>query len=226
MSVNIINKISIYNKLPWLYTRSAFIKSLNNQGTLLDVGCGTAPLSTFIKALKPNFKIYGTDIYRAPQLPENVEFKLSDLNDKINFEDNMFDVVVCSHVIEHLQHPDIALAEIWRVLKQNGILYLEAPSQRSVFVPSFSGVNKSSNIPINFWDDPTHIRPYSQNSLENLCNSVNLSPIKSGYVRNWLAILTCWLTFPLAFILQKRAFLVHSLWHITGWSSYVVAVKK
>lgn len=215
----------IYKWFPWLYTRSKFIASLPDYGSVLDVGCGTAPLYKYFCELKQNIKLYGTDIIRSSGLPDGIKFVESDLNSRINFSDDMFDVVICSHLIEHLDHVGNAMTEIVRVLKPGGVLYLETPSHRSIFFPSFNMVNKGESVPISFWDDPTHLRPFSPISLVDLCKRADLVPVKSGYARNWLALATCWGTFPLAFILQRRAYLVHSLWHLFGWSSYVIAKK-
>jgi len=43
---------------------------------------------------------------------------------KLPFEDNMFDVILCTEVLEHLHDPKIAIAEMNRVLKDKGKLIL------------------------------------------------------------------------------------------------------
>ena len=42
-------------------------------------------------------------------------------------EDESFDVVLCTEVLEHLPEPTLALEEFYRLLKPNGILILTAP---------------------------------------------------------------------------------------------------
>ena len=44
------------------------------------------------------------------------------------FENNTFDVIISLAVIEHLDDPSIFLREIYRVLKNNGILFLSTPN--------------------------------------------------------------------------------------------------
>lgn len=46
---------------------------------------------------------------------------------RLPFPTNTFDAVVCTQVLEHLPEPKIFLAEISRVLKPNGRLFLTAP---------------------------------------------------------------------------------------------------
>lgn len=42
-------------------------------------------------------------------------------------DDEVFDVILCSEVLEHLPNPDLAIKEMSRVLKKNGLLILTAP---------------------------------------------------------------------------------------------------
>ena len=50
-----------------------------------------------------------------------------DLNKPINIEDNIYDAVICSEVLEHLESLDDAVSEIVRVLKPGGVLAVSVP---------------------------------------------------------------------------------------------------
>ncbi len=55
----------------------------------------------------------------------NLLFKVGDaLN--LEFSDNCFDVVICSHVYEHVPNADKMMEEIYRVLKTKGVCYFAA----------------------------------------------------------------------------------------------------
>ena len=56
---------------------------------------------------------------------QNLEFRLADALD-LPFEDDSFDIVICSHVYEHVPDPEKMFSEIHRVLKDNGICYFSA----------------------------------------------------------------------------------------------------
>jgi SAM-dependent methyltransferase len=43
------------------------------------------------------------------------------------FGDNLFDVAVCTQVLEHVKEPSLVLAEVARVLKPGGVILLSAP---------------------------------------------------------------------------------------------------
>jgi len=56
---------------------------------------------------------------------DNLEFQVADaLN--LPFDDKSFDVVICSHVYEHVPDPVKMFAEIHRVLRADGICYFSA----------------------------------------------------------------------------------------------------
>lgn len=96
--------------------------------TVLDVGSGPGFLCNDIYDLvKPNGVVYGIDISE-PLLDfakkefgkkEGIEFKFGSAT-KIPFESNKFDVVLTTQVLEYIPDVDVALNEIYRVLKPGG----------------------------------------------------------------------------------------------------------
>ena len=52
------------------------------------------------------------------------------------FADKVFDYVICSHVLEHVEHPDAVVAELTRVAKAGYIEVPEAASAKIVDFPS------------------------------------------------------------------------------------------
>jgi len=51
---------------------------------------------------------------------------------KMPFADNVFDVVICNHVLEHVPDDRKALSEIFRVLKRGGFAILQVPTVYSM----------------------------------------------------------------------------------------------
>ena len=68
---------------------------------------------------------------------KNWEYFTFDLNSPIadikgdlistNFKDEYFDLIICNHVLEHIEDDKSALNEIYRILKYNGISILQVP---------------------------------------------------------------------------------------------------
>jgi len=48
---------------------------------------------------------------------------------KLSFNDNTFDIVFASHVLEHIEEDQKAMREVYRVLKPGGIAILQVPIQ-------------------------------------------------------------------------------------------------
>ncbi|HER25177.1 MAG TPA: class I SAM-dependent methyltransferase [Candidatus Atribacteria bacterium] len=46
----------------------------------------------------------------------NIRLDIADMN----FEDNFFDVIICTHVLEHVKDDQKAISELFRVLKPGG----------------------------------------------------------------------------------------------------------
>ena len=85
-------------------------------------------------------------------------------NDKFNFKDDKFDLVISLAVLEHLKNPDIFLNESKRVLKKESYLFLSTPNWKY-----------SKNI---FYDDVTHVKPYSPESLNEILSIKGFKDIK------------------------------------------------
>lgn len=48
--------------------------------------------------------------------------------ESLPFRENLFDVVFCSHVLEHVHNPKLALSKMKRVLKNDGVLIIGMPT--------------------------------------------------------------------------------------------------
>jgi predicted SAM-dependent methyltransferase len=51
----------------------------------------------------------------------------ADITDLHIYEDEKFDVLLCSHVLEHIEHDEKAIAELFRVLKRGGFAIIMVP---------------------------------------------------------------------------------------------------
>lgn len=95
--------------------------------TVLDVGCGTRGVLPIIKAKE---KI-GADptIYKAKTnwcLHDEIDVQyLSEKAEDLSLPSESVDVVCCNNTLNHVQKPDVALAQMHRVLKPGGLLLIE-----------------------------------------------------------------------------------------------------
>lgn len=128
---------------------------------ILDLGCGAGYNVKALRVLYPEVEITGIDLYDTSQIPELSVYRKVDLDlGKLPFPDEHFDSVIITHVLEHLAQPLKLASEMARVLKKGGIIYIETPNWTSLWIPSF-GFRRAQGGPFNFYDDPTHLKPWS-----------------------------------------------------------------
>jgi len=101
---------------------------------VLDVGCshgyGTAALAEVARSAV-GFDLYPEVIRRATTEfgRDNLRFLVHDANDPFPFQDESFDLVFSSEVIEHVREQDLCVGEMARVLRPGGTLILKTPNR-------------------------------------------------------------------------------------------------
>jgi 2-polyprenyl-3-methyl-5-hydroxy-6-metoxy-1,4-benzoquinol methylase len=191
---------------------------------LLDAGAGSHSATKTLEIF-PNCNYYGIDITREYENDE-ADFKAMkgfyqlDLTE-LKFDpipDNFFDVIIMSHIIEHLKNGDLVIPGLLPKLKKGGYIYIEYPGQHSTKLPSMKRT-------LNFYDDPTHVRIYSVKEIEDILEANNCEIIRSGPRRYWPYILM--LPFTLVTETIKYGFVPGGVfWDLLGFAEYVFAKKK
>ena len=92
-------------------------------GRLVDIGCGEKPYKRFLAPYVTEH--IGTD--HTETLHDNSNIDLFASAYQIPGPDGSFDCALCTAVIEHLEEPERALRECYRILKPGGIAIYTAP---------------------------------------------------------------------------------------------------
>lgn len=156
---------------------------LEGEPVMLDVGCSYGFILEELTR-EHGFGV-GIDLDNAALLSatklDRVGYVLGD-GEVLPFADEVFDVVICNHVYEHTDQPEILLAEIHRVMKFGGLCYLSGPNRYSMIEPHY-------NLPLLGWfsesindrylrlsgkGDRYDVKPYSLAGLRRLCASFHL----------------------------------------------------
>jgi len=98
---------------------------------ILDIGCGTGEL---LAAFAQRYKCFGIDISSEAVLrakEKEIHAKQHNIEEGVPFDDDFFDVIMMSEVLEHVINTDYALTEINRVLHRNGFFLLTIPNINS-----------------------------------------------------------------------------------------------
>jgi len=212
-------KISVPPKFQFLHK-----KLKNERFKLLDVGCGNNSPS-ITKYWFPNCIYYGLDKDKNYNNTDK-DIALMDGFYEIDLSNNQlseipqafFDVIIMTHIIEHLLNGEDVLVSLLSKLKPGGYLYVEYPSFKSTKLPSMKGT-------LNFFDDPTHCRLYSQIELYNLFLRYDCKIMKGRVRRNLNYILLT--PFRACYDLIRYGYVMGSVvWDIMGFAEYIIIQKK
>ncbi|MFH1211704.1 MAG: class I SAM-dependent methyltransferase [Candidatus Woesearchaeota archaeon] len=159
--------LKIVRKFPFLNEKINLILKLPKKAKILDVGCGLCTFLKYVHTIRPDIKLFGIDVSSGieSRIPNFIEFKKAS-GDKIPYKDNTFDLVICQHVLEHVQNPEDFAMEIKRVTKEHVIIAV--PNFRKTFLWDSA----------NFWSDYTHVKPFTKTSLHKLLESCGFRRIK------------------------------------------------
>jgi tellurite methyltransferase len=173
---------------------------------ILDAGCGGG--RNLIYFLRNCFEVFGIDQNSEaiesirqtakilePNLPSE-NFQVSNV-EKMSFEDELFDVVISSavlHFAESRDHFDAMFAEMWRVLKPNGMFFARLASSIGI-----EKLIKSTESGRYLLPDGSERFLVDQNLLISIAKERSadfIEPIKTTNVQN-LRSMTTW-------VLKKR----------------------
>ncbi|NRA09338.1 MAG: methyltransferase domain-containing protein [Myxococcales bacterium] len=160
------------------------VRGLAAPASILDAGCGKGGFSFAVAHAFPGAKVVGTDL--SPDLVdrnreiarrlglENVSFELRDLTQME--ERDVFDAVIATDVLEHVEDDADLLGRFFRALRPEGELVLHVPHvTRNVWGwqrPNFMGIEG-------------HVRPgYALDQLEAMLRSAGFEIESAAYNYN------------------------------------------
>lgn len=83
------------------------------------------------QCIQKKFYEYGNIDYLSVDIDETRAMKKEDITN-LSFDDNSFDMIFCSHVLEHIEDDKKAMDELYRVLKKGGLAVLDVPLDYSL----------------------------------------------------------------------------------------------
>lgn len=139
---------------------------------VVDCGCYGWRLADLCRSKKA--QLIGVDRTEPPEKPSDVDFaSMQGVN--IHLDDDLEHMVVANHIIEHLQDPVSFMVELVRITRPDGMIWIEAPSELSALTPGTD--DPSDHKFSNFWDDPTHVRPWTPGALYRLALTCACIPV-------------------------------------------------
>ena len=140
------------------------LSTINKSIKVLEIGCGNG---WAISYFSPNIECYAIDIgnfYGESLKNRGVKFVTLDVNENnLPYQDQVFDLVMLNHVIEHISNYERLLKELHRVSLNGGYVYIRTPD--------------IARVGYLFFEDYTHIKPYTMNSLNSMMGAYGFKPI-------------------------------------------------
>jgi ubiquinone/menaquinone biosynthesis C-methylase UbiE len=192
--------------------------------SIIDVGSGLCDGALFFRKLYPSAMITCVDINQdLVNLALDKGFVASQASiTAIPYADEAFNIVHCSHVIEHLGYPSVtqALDELLRITKKGGVVIIRSP------------------LIINhrFFNDIDHVRPYPPNAIlsyfsykkQQKISTYNVAEISRWYTRIYCEI--NYYKYP-GSLVKYLNLILRILWTVLGVPSaspnnYGIALRK
>jgi 2-polyprenyl-3-methyl-5-hydroxy-6-metoxy-1,4-benzoquinol methylase len=130
------------------------------QPYLLDIGCATGALLASLR--DSGWRVTGVEISPSAEYGRNIR-KLDIRNlalEENKFPNDSFDVVLASHLIEHLNDPFSFLNEVRRILKESGHVFITTPNISGFQARLFGGRWRSAIF--------DHLYLFSVNTLKKM----------------------------------------------------------
>ena len=134
---------------------------------ILDIGSGKG--NHLVGFARLGLTAHGVD-KRAEQIEALTQFEIVSCDiesEPLPYTDACFDFVFSKSVLEHVVNTDNFLQETLRVLKPGGVAVLMTPDWRSQ--QAF------------FWDDYTHVKPFTRKSLQNAMKITGFENVDCSY---------------------------------------------
>ena len=146
------------------YFKKILSNHFKNIPLVVDIGCGQGDFLTQAKELRINAEgIDDKEFWVTRCVKKGLKAKKGSIFE-IPYDDNSVDGVFLQSVLEHTD-PVKSMKEISRVIKNEGVVAISCPTPEK-----------------HFWDDPTHVRPYTIKSLSTLFEMFGFKVTHKNYV--------------------------------------------
>jgi SAM-dependent methyltransferase len=158
------------------------LKNIRSVKKVLDAGCGSGFFTNAIK--KAGYEAVGIDISEnvvteAREVYKDIEFVCNLVDAPWPFENDSFDVIFSTEVIEHVFGTYEMFSEMNRVLKQGGVLILTTPYHgliKNLLIVLFGFDRHFNNI------EGGHIRFFTKKSLTGILKKFGFEVIETRYM--------------------------------------------
>lgn len=123
---------------------NAVLNKINKSIDFCDAGCGNGIYLDYLKNKYRDINLYGFDfsekIVEIAKSNTGTDIKIGNL-ENAPFNNESFDLILCTQVIEHLLDDKKGISELYRILKKGGYLIISTDNKYNI-------VSKLLNLPV------------------------------------------------------------------------------
>lgn len=162
-----VDELGYYkNNSPEYVRVNDILSAIKEKSLVYDVGCNSGGIGSLLIKRK-KCQVFGSEI--CPCLAKRAQEKGIEMfcgwAEKVPFNDNFFDFVVATFILEHVIDPREMMMETLRVLKKGGVIMGHVPTE-------FGDWGKKT-----IGSHPEHLRAYSAKELKFFLESFKLNSI-------------------------------------------------
>jgi len=194
-------KLSLYLDMEWIFDRLAhetsfkvfsekehpirvhtinYLQSKISSGhKVLDLGCKYGEITYAISNMAK--EVVGIDysessikIAKEKHQNENLRFVVADAIGYLKATNNSFDVLVLSHILEHIDEPQKFLSDFVPFFKY---VYIELPDFNKTYLNEYRRLNNQKLI----YTDTDHVSEFDRYELEEIIDSAGLKIVEAKY---------------------------------------------
>lgn len=163
---------------------------LSEDYLVLDIGCSTGELTYMISQKVKKITGIDHDILSIEQAKRNyngtnISFIHGDAQQYLLNIPLKYDIIILSHIIEHIDHPEIFLEML---IPNTSYFYIEVPD----FERTFHNIYRKDIGSKLIHSDNDHVAEFDRNELEEIFNNINLTIVcnefKFGVLRYMLKV--------------------------------------
>jgi SAM-dependent methyltransferase len=156
------------------YQEFFHLVSIKKSDSILEIGSGGGFALEFLTRIRPAYfplDIPHNNLQKIRNSASFTVFPSSADAYHLPFRNEVFDAVILSEVVEHLEHPAEALYEINRTMKKNGILIISVPYKEKITYQICIHCNRPT---------PTHahLHSFDQHKLAQLVSDSEFVPFQ------------------------------------------------
>ena len=118
----------VHDRWDDLLFRNEILKYIEPNMIVLDLGAGAGiiPEMNFRGKAK---MIYGLDPDERVLTNPFLDKAVCAAAEEMTFNDDMFDIIICQNVMEHIEKPELLLGQVKRVMKKSGLFFVKTPNR-------------------------------------------------------------------------------------------------